>query len=152
MVVKSTRAIRFVVAFAVSYMLPEKKPPFGSVLSIFSGFFLVDLIPPLVYFNLAFARYLLLYISTTKMKCQDMKIPKRDKKKRLNRRVVAGNTRMGLFLTDQHSSPSFCPWDEMPFLSFPPQHCSTNAGQGTNGKIAPDASRAMYVHYKLKIN
>lgn len=92
MVVKSTETTRYVVAFTTSCYSG------GSVPSIFIGLLLAELIPPLVYFNLAFARVLLRYISTTKMKCKHMKYHKeKQKEKKKGYGAVAGiGARRGL--------------------------------------------------------
>lgn len=55
MVVKSTETIRFMVAFAISHMLPRKNTIWLSA-NFFFGLVLAKFIPLIVYFNLAFAR------------------------------------------------------------------------------------------------
>jgi hypothetical protein len=95
MVVKPTEMIRFMVAFAIPYMLLGKNPIWLSAI-YFHWPFVGRTYTSTAYFNLAFARVLLLYISTTKTKCKHMKYQreKRTKKTRMIRRAVAA-TRTG---------------------------------------------------------
>jgi hypothetical protein len=68
--------------------------------SIFIGLLLAQFIPPLVYFNLAFARVLLLLYINYENEMQRYEILEKKKKNRLKRylirRAVAGSTRKRL--------------------------------------------------------
>lgn len=134
MVVKSTETIRFMVAFAISHMLPRKNPIWLSA-NFFFGLLLAKFIPPLVYINLAFARvffffffiFLTLYVNYEN-ELQTYETPQREtkRKKKLSRGAVAGATVLreeGYF--DRASTVCslfflFLPLEmRWPFFSFP---------------------------------